>query len=825
MSFNLQETLQNIRPHLPHQASLKDFIHQNTLESFRKFDFFDALSTASCFFGYQTHLNLNYYQKKFLNGELSVKALEWSIKKFGDNRVNDILDETLWQTETLTTEPSVGKFRNQWDKKYGFDMDQHVHPPLFKLLSAYLDQGISRIEFPTEEDGFLTSVVKNNSAYIFKSPRVKALINNQINPNELLTILISNKSFFETYLWDLVFSCSGWSGFINTIEQHPDSLFIKKKITLSDLCCLELLLEIDALDCFFGLNWSPLGHLTECKPIDFTKLNEGVKSNLAVKIWQNALEWTWYDPVIKGIQSVEKNKIKNSEIKAQFIFCIDDRSCSLRRHVESQDACFVTYGTPGFFGVPIYYKQEGSKFLTKLCPANAEPKHLIIEKKQKNSNLRTIHFNNHNYSLIGGWFMSIGYGFISFINLLYDILNPHSHKSGIAAFNHIKTTSEFIHEYEEQDADSIHNHLQLGFTLQEMTNLAFAFINQLGIKSFSPLLYIIAHGASSQNNPHYSAYDCGACSGRPGSVNAKLMALFLNNPLVRNQLYTKGMLIPENSRFIAALHDTTRDEIEYYDTNTLNEQQYANHENIRNNITKALQNNAVERSRKFESIHLKYNTLKKHKKIIQRSWSLFEPRPELNHATNCLCIIGPRSYSSKLFLDRRAFLNSYDPFNDINGELLSQIIKPIGPVCGGINLEYYFSRTDNKKLGSGTKVPHNIIGLFAVANGIEGDLRPGLPYQMIDLHEPLRLNVIIIQKPEIIHKVLNNNIEVKSWYSKEWIHLTAIDPESLNSYQYYKGAFEPYTPFTDDLKHISRNSILKNKNRNPLPVAILTDEN
>ena len=51
------------------------------------------------------------------------------------------------------------------------------------------------------------------------------------------------------------------------------------------------------------------------------------------------------------------------------------------------------------------------------------------------------------------------------------------------------------------------------------------------------------------------------------------MALFLNNPLVRNQLYTKGMQIPENSRFIAALHDTTRDEIEYYDTNTLNEQQ------------------------------------------------------------------------------------------------------------------------------------------------------------------------------------------------------------------------------------------------------------
>ena len=109
----------------------------------------------------------------------------------------------------------------------------------------------------------------------------------------------------------------------------------------------------------------------------------------------------------------------------------------------------------------------------------------------------------------------------------------------------------------------------------------------------------------------------------------------------------------------------------------------------------ALAANATERSRRFVTLETSLKMNRVHDKVKLRSVSLFEPRPELNHATNALCIVGRRSFSRDLFLDRRAFLNSYDYSQDPEGMALSGILNAVAPVCGGINLEYYFSRVDN----------------------------------------------------------------------------------------------------------------------------------
>ena len=114
-------------------------------------------------------------------------------------------------------------------------------------------------------------------------------------------------------------------------------------------------------------------------------------------------------------------------------------------------------------------------------------------------------------------------------------------------------------------------------------------------------------------------------------------------------------------------------------------------------------------------------------------------------------------------------MNSYDYKTDLEGNLLFGIMKPIGPVCGGINLEYFFSRVDNQKLGAGTKLPHNVMGLFGVANGTDGDLRPGLPQQMIEIHDPVRLLVIVEHYPEIVLKTIQKAAEVNEWYINDWI--------------------------------------------------------
>ena len=47
-----------------------------------------------------------------------------------------------------------------------------------------------------------------------------------------------------------------------------------------------------------------------------------------------------------------------------------------------------------------------------------------------------------------------------------------------------------------------------------------------------------------------------------------------------------------------------------------------------------------------------------------RAEDLSQVRPEWGHATNAVCIVGRRARTRGLFLDRRAFLNSYDPTQD-----------------------------------------------------------------------------------------------------------------------------------------------------------------
>jgi uncharacterized protein YbcC (UPF0753/DUF2309 family) len=277
-------------------------------------------------------------------------------------------------------------------------------------------------------------------------------------------------------------------------------------------------------------------------------------------------------------------------------------------------------------------------------------------------------------------------------------------------------------------------------------------------------------------------------------VNARVMSYFANKPEVRKALLDRGITIPEPVRFLGGLHDTTRDEIQFYDEKELPNELLALHQKNLETFSKALQKNAQERSRKFERVSPTWSHATIFEKVQQRSISLFEPRPELNHATNCLCIIGRRELTDHLFLDRRSFLNSYQPYDDLDGKFLEGIVNAAAPVCGGINLEYYFIRMDPHRLGAGTKLPHNVMGLIGVTNGIDGDLRPGLPTQMIEVHEPLRLMMIIDQLPDIVSSVIQRNPSTFEWFKNEWIHLMARHPDTGAFYLWKGDHFISYDP-------------------------------
>jgi uncharacterized protein YbcC (UPF0753/DUF2309 family) len=141
-------------------------------------------------------------------------------------------------------------------------------------------------------------------------------------------------------------------------------------------------------------------------------------------------------------------------------------------------------------------------------------------------------------------------------------------------------------------------------------------------------------------------------------------------------------------------------------------------------------------------------------------------------------------------MDRRAFLHSYHPDTDADGEILSKILSAVIPVCGGINLEYLFSRIDNSVYGAGTKLPHNVIGLLGVANGVEGDLRTGLPSQMIEVHEPARLLIVIEQSRERIDSAISKIGGLKEWLDNDWIRLASCEPNHHGLFLYRKTGWE-----------------------------------
>lgn len=802
-AFDEKKVLHELKHYLPTQTPLKDFIHHNSLHAFQSMKFYDAIFKASKIFGFKVTLQLDDFRKMYENGRIKKEVLDKIIndKKGAEQFLN-------WKKKLLTKEysesifPRVGALRVNWKTKYKIDLDSLVQPLLFRVLCSYLDQGISVWHFPQENKGFLNAIKdleKNSFTSFFKTKRAKKYLEEGLGIKELLKIVVGNKAYYEQYLFDQQFSHRGWSGMVSAIEDQPNVLLDKRIISLNDLIIFDLLLEIDALDKQLGNNWEPLCKNFITPPADLFADATLTELDEVFKLWQDAFEWSYYDEVLAGIAIGKKKQILAPEKTSfQAMFCIDERECSIRRNIEHVDPTCETLAAPGFFGVEFYFQPQNAKFYDKLCPAPVFPKYLIKEINAKGERKHELLYTKKNHTLFIGSLITLIYGFISAIKLFLTVFRPKMSPAISNAFIHMDKTAEL--SIENKDISDRENDLQIGFTIDEMAARVEGLLRGIGmLKNFAPIVYVIGHGSSSANNPHHGAHDCGACSGRPGSVNSRVFAFMTNHPKVRAILSSHGLVIPNSTQFLGGLHDTAADEIEFYDEQVLNYVNAAAHTNNKIAFENALDLNAKERSRRFASINTKGSLRQTRKAIKDRSVSLFEPRPELGHGTNTLCIIGSRELTKGLFLDRRAFMNSYDYRTDKDATLLTGVMRPIGLVCGGINLEYYFSRVDNHKLGAGTKLPHNVMGLIGVANSADGDLRPGLPLQMIEVHDPVRLLVIVEHYPEAVMKAITNTPEIYEWYKNEWVHIVALHPET-NKFHYFKNSeFIEYTPLTKEL--------------------------
>lgn len=308
---------------------------------------------------------------------------------------------------------------------------------------------------------------------------------------------------------------------------------------------------------------------------------------------------------------------------------------------------------------------------------------------------------------------------------------------------------------------------RLGFDSDEQVQWAEFALRSFGlVDGFARIVLLTGHGSRTENNAYEAALDCGACGGQRGGPNARVACAILNQPAVRTALAERGTVIPADTVFVPAEHDTATDRVTLLDLHAVPETHRADIEQLEAGLEAAGAELARERAA----------LLPGGGPPLRRSADWAQVRPEWGLARHGAFIIGPGEMVSGLDLGTRTFLHSYDWRVDPDATVLETILTAPGLVVQWINAQYYFSSVDPEVLGAGDKTLHNVVGDVGVLQGHSGDLRLGLPWQSVAAgetlyHEPMR-NLYVVEAPrERVDMLIARNDLLRHYFDGGWLSL------------------------------------------------------
>jgi uncharacterized protein YbcC (UPF0753/DUF2309 family) len=456
----------------------------------------------------------------------------------------------------------------------------------------------------------------------------------------------------------------------------------------------------------------------------------------------------------------------------QMAFCIDVRSEVFRRALESLDPGIRTLGFAGFFGLGIGHRRFASDVVEARLPVLLSPGVLTCSGEPAPAVDQADLAARISARARRAWgrFRQAAISSFAFVEAAGPIYAAKLLHDGLGLARRPAPNDPAPRPVDKLDLDT---RLAIAAGVLKAMSLT---------TGFARLVLLAGHGANVVNNPHASALHCGACGGYSGEVNARLLASLLNDQDVRAGLAERGIAIPEDTLFLAALHDTTTDGVNIYAA----DHPSAAHAGDLDRAERWLKSAGV-LARGERALRLPRSAGSRDIPHRARDWA--ELRPEWALAGCHAFVAAPRSRTAGRDLAGQAFLHDYDWRRDEGFGVLELILTAPVVVASWISLQYFGSTVAPQVFGAGNKLLHNVTGGIGVVEGNGGLLRAGLPWQSVHdgeqlAHEPLRLSVLIEAPHPAIAHVLERHPEVRALFDNRWLHLFALDDRGRMAWRY-----------------------------------------
>ena len=749
-------------------------------------------------------LPLSYYQKRWIDGTIKAVHLQQALAEFASQSEDfclseqqaiaglteqdtspvppPLLGDTLDQMRDLQHEPAwcdtithqVSQFCAAW-----FDNDQADWHPGQKKSTG---QG-------SLYKSWRKTLTRDHSvALLMKAPgiaaKAKTLSEDPVQQiaNTLQDLQIPEAQWPE-YLQAVLMRISGWAswaaylGWQARLEGQEDH-------TLTDLLAVRLSWQqlIDDGQRQQGSVWQ----IWQQQWQQHRQTHEGV--NPLHLIWQRAHEISYQQQLSKRLQG--KPHPLGAQASVQAVFCIDVRSEVFRRHLEDQSDEIQTLGFAGFFGLPVSYTPLGTEATRPQLPGLLAPAlHITDTCGNAAKDHKIAHKRRSNLNKLLSWqpFKSVpasAFTLVETLGLSYAgklIRRSLPDEGELTSGNSLGLN---------KGCDLQPSLASSGGSPEQQAELAKKVLTGMNLtQGLAPLVLLVGHGSQSHNNPQRAGLDCGACCGQTGEVNSRALAKLLNDQEVREQIAQLGIQIPETTHFVAALHNTTTEEISLFDQQQIPESHQLAVNKLQQQLASAGKQARQERAPSLGLAELQEQPDKLLKSVRQRANDWAQTRPEWGLTNNASFIIAPRARTRGIKLDGRSFLHDYSPQKDPEGTLLEQIMTAPMVVTHWINMQYFASTVDNTRYGSGNKTLHNVVGgRLGVFEGNGGDLRTGLALQSVHngedwQHEPLRLTVVIDSDRVTIEKILSKHDTLRQLADNRWLYLARFTPMGIEFYQ------------------------------------------